>query len=199
VDTWRGPVAREALTAGAAMVNDVSALSDPDVASACAEAGAALVVTHRRVPPKQKGFPDYADVLEDVEELLAERASVARDRGVGDEQLVFDPGLDLAKTPAQSVEILRRLPDLATFGRPLLLAVSRKDFIGALTARPPARRDGGTLAAVGAAAAAGASIVRVHDVAGASDYLRVRAALRGELTVPADLQLPEDLRREPAA
>lgn len=199
VDTWRAEVAREALTAGAAMVNDVSALSEPDVAAACAEAGAALVVTHTRVPPKHKGFPDYDDVLDDVEELLAERASVARERGVADEQLVFDPGIDLAKTPAQSVEVLRRLPDLTTFGRPLLLAVSRKDFIGALTGRTPAERDGGTLAAVGAAAAAGASIVRVHDVAGATDYLRVRAALRGEGPVPGELRLDEALRTEPAA
>ena len=199
VDTWRAPVARAALAAGASMVNDVSALSEPELAEACAEAGAALVVTHTRVPPKQKAFPVYEDVMEDIAELLAERASVARDRGVGDEQLVFDPGIDLSKTPAQSVEVLRRLPELGAFGRPLLLAVSRKDFVGALVRRPPAQRDAGTLAAVGAAVVGGAAIVRVHDVAGAADYLRVRAAMRGEEPVPDGLQLAEPLRREPAA
>jgi dihydropteroate synthase len=196
VDTWRAPVARAALAAGAVMINDVSGLSDPGVADACAESGAALVLTHTRVPPKQKGFPDYDDVVEDVAALLAERAAEARARGVDDEQLVLDPGIDLAKTPAESVEVIRRLPELAALGRPLLLAVSRKDFVGALTERPPAGRLAGTLAAVGAVADGGAAILRVHDVAEASDFLRVRAALRdGDGEVP---HLAEELRREPA-
>ncbi|HEX2233151.1 MAG TPA: dihydropteroate synthase, partial [Thermoleophilaceae bacterium] len=127
VDTWRAPVARAALASGAAMINDVSGLSDPELAEACAETGAALVVTHTRLPPKQKGFPDYEDVVGDVAGLLRERAAEARRRGVADEQLVLDPGIDLAKTPAESVEVLRRLPELRELGRPLLLAVSRKD------------------------------------------------------------------------
>ena len=177
VDTWRAPVARAALAAGASMVNDVSGLSDVEVADACAEAGAELVITHTRAPPKVKAFPDYADVVADVIELLRERAAVAREHGVGEERLIFDPGIDIAKTPAESVEVLRRLPELAELGRPLLVAVSRKDFVGALTGRSPAARDAGTLAAVGVAADAGASILRVHDVAAARDYLAVRAAL----------------------
>lgn len=196
VDTWRAPVARAALAAGAVMINDVSGLSDPGVADACAETGAALVLTHTRVPPKQKGFPDYDDVVDDVAELLAELAAEARARGVHDEQLVLDPGIDLAKTPAESVEVIRRLPELARLCRPLLLAVSRKDFVGALTERPPAARLAGTLAAVGAAAEGGAAILRVHDVAEASDFLRVQAALKdAEGHVP---HLAEELRREPA-
>jgi dihydropteroate synthase len=196
VDTWRAPVARAALAAGAVMINDVSGLSDPGVADACAESGAALVLTHTRVPPKQKGFPDYDDVVDDVAELLAELAAEARARGVHDEQLVLDPGIDLAKTPAESVEVIRRLPELARLCRPLLLAVSRKDFVGALTERPPAARLAGTLAAVGAAAEGGAAILRVHDVAEASDFLRVQAALKdAEGHVP---HLAEELRREPA-
>jgi dihydropteroate synthase len=198
VDTWRAPVARAALEAGAAMVNDVSALSDPGVAEACAEVGAALVVTHTLLEPKQKGYPRYDDVVEDVLALLRERAAEAGRRGVGEEQLVLDPGIDLAKTPAQSVELLRRLGELRELGRPLLLAVSRKDFVGALTDRSPAGRDAGTLAALGAAVDGGAAILRVHDVAGARDYLRVRAAVRGEAEVPRDLQLDESLRREGA-
>jgi dihydropteroate synthase len=199
VDTWRAPVARAALEAGAAMVNDVSGLSDPAVAEACAQAGAALVLTHTRVPPKRKAFPIEGDVVEDVRALLSERSEEARRRGVGEDQLVLDPGIDLAKTPAQSLEVLRRLPEVAELGRPLLVAVSRKDVVGALTGRPPRERLAGTLAAAGAAADGGAAILRVHDVAEVADYLRVRAAIRGEVEVPADLELPENLRREPDA
>ena len=195
VDTWRAPVARAALAAGATMVNDVSGLSDVEVADACAEAGAELVITHTRVPPKVKGFPEYGDVVADVIELLRERAALAGDRGVGDEQLIFDPGIDIAKTPAESIEVLRRLPEVAELGRPLLVAVSRKDFVGALTGRGPASRDAGTLGALGIAADAGARILRVHDVAGARDYLAVRSALSNGAA--RDLRLDPGLRREP--
>jgi dihydropteroate synthase len=194
VDTWRAPVARAALAAGASMINDVSALSDAEVADACAATGAELVITHTRVPPKVKGFPDHDDVVADVIELLRERADVARERGVDERRLIFDPGIDLGKTPAESVELLRRLPELAELGRPLLVAVSRKDFVGALTGRTPAARDAGTLAALGVAADGGASILRVHDVAGARDYLAVRAAL--DAGARPDLRLDGALRRE---
>ena len=196
VDTWRAPVARAALAAGAAMINDVSALSDPGVADACAEAGASLVVTHTRVPPKVKGFPEYDDVVADVIELLEERADVAEARGVERSRLVFDPGIDLGKSPAESMEVLRRLPELAVLGGPLLLAVSRKDFVGAVTGRLPAARGAGTLAAVDRAVAGGAEILRVHDVAGVRDYLAVRAALAGDAPHEG-LALTDDLRREP--
>ena len=193
VDTWRAPVARAALAAGASMVNDVSGLSDPELADACAEAGAELVITHTRAEPKVKAFPDYDDVVADVIALLGERAALAVERGVAAERLVFDPGIDLAKTPAESIEVLRRLPEIAELG-PLLVAVSRKDFIGALTGRAPAARDAGTLAAVGAAVAGGASILRVHDVAGARDYLAVRDALVNGAA--SELSLGLELRRE---
>jgi dihydropteroate synthase len=196
VDTWRAPVARAALDSGAAMINDVSGLSDPEIANVCAAAGAALVITHTRLAPKTKGFPSYADVVEDVVALLSERAGEARARGVADEQLVFDPGIDLAKTPAESVEVLRRLAELRELRRPLLVGVSRKDFVGALTGRSPAGRSPGTLAALGAAVDGGAAILRVHDVADARDYLAVRAALSGEAAVEPGLRLDPALRRE---
>jgi dihydropteroate synthase len=196
VDTWRAPVARAALAAGASMVNDVSGLSEVELADACAEAGAELVITHTRVPPKVKAFPGYRDVVADVIELLRERAALAAEHGVGEEQLIFDPGIDLAKSPAESIELLRRLPEVGELGRPLLVAVSRKDFLGALTGRGPAGRDAGTLAAVGVAADAGASILRVHDVAATRDYLAVRAALANGAA--RDLHLAAELRREPA-
>jgi dihydropteroate synthase len=196
VDTWRAPVARAALEAGAAMVNDMSGLSDPELAAACAESGAALVITHTRIPPKVKGFPVYADVVDDVLSFLAERSEAALAAGVSGEQLVLDPGIDLAKTPAESMELLRRLPELAALGRPLLVAVSRKDFVGAITGRSPAGRLAGTLAALGAAVAGGAAFLRVHDVAEARDYLAVRSALNGDASVEEDLRLALRLRRE---
>jgi dihydropteroate synthase len=197
VDTWRAPVARAALAVGAVMVNDVSGLADPGVADACAETGAALVITHTRLPPKRKGFPDYADVVEDVLALLRKRAEEARRRGVAEEQIVFDPGIDLAKTPPQSVEVLSRLGDLRELGRPLLVAISRKDFIGALTHRPPRDRLAGTLAALAESVDRGAAILRMHDIDAAHDYLKVRAALRGDSLVPGDLRLGVGLQREP--
>ncbi len=197
VDTWRAPVARAALEGGASMVNDVSGLSDPGVARACAAAGAALVVTHTRIPPKTKGFPDYEDVVADVLAMWRERSEQARALGLDREQIVLDPGIDLAKTPAESIEVLRRLEEQQAPGRPLLVAVSRKDFVGALTGRTPRDRDAGTLAAVGFAAEHGAAILRLHDVAAARDYLRVRRVLAGEEPVPGDLRLEDGLRREP--
>ena len=196
VDTWRGPVARAALDAGADMINDVSGLSDESVAAACAETGAALVITHTQVPPKTKAFPHYDDVVTSVCEFLDGRMAAARSAGVGDDRIVLDPGIDIAKSPAESIELLRRLPELARLGRPLLLAVSRKDFVGALTERPPAERDAGTLAAVGASVEGGAQMIRVHDVRGARDYMRVHDALRNGTTDP--LELAPELRREPA-
>jgi dihydropteroate synthase len=198
VDTWRAQVARAALAAGAAMINDVSGLSEPELADACAESGAALVVTHTRAAPKLKAYPHYDDVVDDVIGLLAERSAEARRRGVADDQIVLDPGVDLAKTPAESVTVLRRLDEVRALGRPLLLALSRKDFIGVITERPPSQRLAGTLAAVGAVADGGGSILRVHDVAAARDYLAVRGALRGDVELAQERRLAEELRREPA-
>jgi dihydropteroate synthase len=196
VDTYKPAVAQAAIEAGAAIVNDVSGLRDPELADVCAATGAALVLMHTRAAPKQR-LQDpalYEDVVADVARFLAERIEVARARGVRAEQIVLDPGPDFAKTPAQTIAVLRRLEDLHALGRPLLLAVSRKDFVGALTGRGPRERAAGTLAAVGFGVDAGAHIVRVHDVAGTADFLRVRAALRGELEVDRELALGDALR-----
>ena len=197
VDTWKPAVADAALAAGAAIVNDVSGLRDVGLAEACARHGGALVVMHTRAEPKKKEFPDYAgDVEGDVERFLEEKLELARSLGVADESLIVDPGPDFAKTPAETVATLRALPGLARFGRPVLLAVSRKDFVGALTSTSPWDRGAGTLAAVGEGVDAGALILRVHDVADTARYLAVRAALRGDVDVPADLVLPQHLRRK---
>ena len=196
VDTWKAPVAQAALEAGAAMINDVSGLRDPLIADACAAAGAALVVTHTRAEPKHKDFPGYDDPVRDVLAFLRERIALAGERGLGEEHIVVDPGPDFAKTPAETVEVLSRLSTLHELGRPILLAASRKDFIGALTGRAPRERLAGTLAAVAEGVDQGATILRVHDVADTRDFLTVRGALRGVVKVSGELRLDEGLRRE---
>ena len=109
---------------------------------------------------------------------------------------MLDPGPDFAKTPAQTIEVLRALRDLHEFGRPLLLAVSRKDFVGAITGRGPRDRLAGTLAAIGYGVDAGAHVLRVHDVAAAADYLAVRAALNDGAQIESELRLSDELRWE---
>jgi dihydropteroate synthase len=199
VDTWKPAVAAAALEAGASMINDVSGLRDPALVDACVQHDAGLVIMHTRTPPKTKVVLAYDDVVADIVTFLGQRLDLVRSLGLPAENVVFDPGPDFAKTPAQSVEALRRLPELVRLGRPLLLALSRKDFIGALTGRPPRDRLAGTLAAVGVGLDAGGSILRVHDVGAVRDFLRVRAALRGEVEVPEGLRLADDLRRQRAA
>jgi dihydropteroate synthase len=194
VDTYKPEVAAAAIEAGAGIVNDVSGLRDPALAEVCARTGAALVLMHTRVAPKGTLLsPDaYEDVVADVVGFLRERMDVALAAGVSPEQIVLDPGPDFAKTPAQTVAVLRRLDALRTLGRPLLLAVSRKDFIGAITGRGPRERGAGTLAAIEAGVAAGAAILRVHDVAAAADFLAVRAVLSGERVLAPEEGLTPD-------
>jgi dihydropteroate synthase len=195
VDTWKPAVAEAVLAVGAAMINDTSGLADLRLAELCAETGAALVVMHTRAAPKQERFADYGgDVVGDVVAFLRERRDAARAAGVADDRIVLDPGPDFAKTPAETVAVLRAIDRVAALGHPLLLAVSRKYFVGAITGRPPAARLAGTLAAVGWAADAGAAIVRVHDVAEAVDFLRVRRVLSGDDEMPAFDSDDDDLK-----
>lgn len=199
VDTYKPAVARAAIAAGASIVNDVSGLRDPELASVCAQTGAALVVMHTRAAPKQRLQDSelYREgIVEDVLGFLRERVAWAQAQGMAREQLVLDPGPDFAKTPAQTIELLADAERLHELDLPLLWAVSRKDFIGALTARPPRERLGGTLAALAHGVDAGAHVFRLHDVRAAADYLRVRAALRGETHPRRDLALAEEHRYE---
>jgi dihydropteroate synthase len=180
VDTWKPEVAGPALDAGAHLLNDVSGLRDPALADHVARTGASLVVMHTRAAPKEEHFADYAgDVVGDVVSFVAERCALARDRGVPADRLIVDPGPDFAKSPEESVATLRAIDRLAALGHPWLAAVSRKYFLAAITARPPAQRLAGTLAAVGYAADRGAAMVRVHDVAATVDFLAVREVLHG--------------------
>ncbi|HEX7290759.1 MAG TPA: dihydropteroate synthase [Conexibacter sp.] len=198
VDTYKPAVAAAAIAAGACIVNDVSGLRDPALADVCADTGAALVVMHTRAAPKQKLLDPAMDgrMADDVVAFLRERIALARERGVADEQLILDPGPDFGKTPAQTVEVLRRLDDVRALGRPLLMALSRKDFIGAITGRPPRERGAGTLAALAWGLDAGGHVFRLHDVAAAADFIAVREVLAGRRELAADARLAEALRRQ---
>jgi len=198
VDTYKPAVAAAAIAAGARIVNDVSGLRDPALADVCASTGAALVIMHTRAAPKTKLLDPGMDgrMAADVVAFLRERIELARARGVADEQLILDPGPDFGKTPAQTVEVLRRLDDVLAFGRPVLMALSRKDFIGAITGRPPRERLAGTLAALGWGADAGGHIFRVHDIAAAAEFLVVRDVLAGRRELAADARLSDRLRWE---
>jgi dihydropteroate synthase len=200
VDTYKPDVARAAIAAGASIVNDVSGLRDPALAELCAQTGAALVVMHTRAAPRERmQDPNlYGDIVSEVIAFLRQRTEVAIAAGVSPEQLIVDPGPDFAKTPAQTIRLLAEVQRLHELKLPLLMAISRKDFIGALTGRAPRERLAGTLAALAHGADAGAHIFRVHDVAAASDFLTVRAALAGEQEPSRDLALAEELRYEPS-
>src|SRR5579875_3626268 len=180
IDTWRAQTITAGVAAGAALINDTSGLLDPAVAEIAARTGAGLVLMHTRAAPKQVNFPRYEDPVLDVLEFLRERVKLATGRGVAHEQILLDPGLDYAKAPLESIEVLRHLGELAVLQRPILLAVSRKYFIGMLTDALPEDRLAGTIAALEFGVSAGAQIVRVHDVAEVSQYLRLRAALHGQ-------------------
>ncbi len=200
VDTYKPAVARAAIAAGARMVNDVSGLLDPALAELCAQTGAALVVMHTRAAPLERMQDEglYEDIVGEVLAFLRERIVVALAAGMAREQLIVDPGPDFAKTPAQTIELLVHLRRLHDLGLPLLMAISRKDFIGALTGRVPRERLAGTLAALAHGVDAGAHIFRIHDVSAAGDFLTVRAALSGEVEPGRDLALAEELRHEPS-
>jgi dihydropteroate synthase len=196
IDTYKPAVARAAVAAGASIVNDVSGLRDPGLADVCAETGAGLVLMHTIAPPKQRLHDHGLDgrIVADVHRFLAARIELALARGVAFEQLMIDPGPDFSKTPAQTIAVLRALPALHELQRPILLAVSRKDFVGALTARAPRDRLAGTLAAMGHGVDAGAHVIRIHDVAAAADFLAVHDALHGDAQIDSSLQVTDALR-----
>ena len=198
IDTYKPPVAEAAVAAGARIVNDVSGLLYPELAEVCARTGAALVVMHNRSRPKERLTRTdlYDDVSDDVVSFLREKVGEAVARGVPQDAIIVDPGPDFAKTPAQTIDALRALDRVRELGHPVLLALSRKDFIGALTERRPRERLAGTLAAIGMLGDRPNTILRVHDVAEVRDYLTVRRALDGREPVDPGLRLAPSLRRE---
>jgi len=179
VDTYRASVARRAIDAGAAMVNDVSVLTaDPDMAGVVAGAGAGLVIMHALGAPEAMHAPrDYADVGAEVRDFLAARIADAASQGVAPERIALDPGVGFSKRAEQSVAALHALPLLTALGRPLYIGVSRKSFLGQLTGRPVAERLPAGLGAAVAAVLLGARIVRTHDVAATRDALLAAEAI----------------------
>lgn len=175
VDTWRASVARASYAEGALMGNDISGFADPDYLPAAAEYGAAAVATHIRLAPRVADpDPQYDDVVAEVGDFLLQRAERARAAGVPPERIVLDAGLDLGKTAAQSLTLLRATPTLAGLGYPLLLSASNKTFLGVTLDLGITERREASLAAAALGTAWGCRILRVHDVKGTC---RVRDAV----------------------
>lgn len=180
IDTRRAAVARAALSAGAAIVNDVSGLADPEMAAVVAETGAGLVIGHLRGEPAtmQHGIT-FANVLDDVGSELAHAVERALRAGVAGESIVVDPGIGFGKTAEQSAALVGAARDLAhATGCPVLIGASRKAFLGAITGRGVDERMIASVAAAVMAIERGASVVRVHDVGPTAEALRVAAAVR---------------------
>jgi dihydropteroate synthase len=181
VDTSKAAVAAAALEAGAEIVNDVTALQgDPEMAWLCAERGATVVLMHMRGDPRtMQDEPRYDDVVEEVRAFLVERVEAAVAAGIAAERVWLDPGIGFGKTAAHNHELLRRLGELAEIGRPLVVGTSRKTFIGKADGSPVDDRLGGTIASSVLAAAEGADVLRVHDVAEVRQALVLADAVLG--------------------
>ena len=183
VDTAKAEVARRALSLGAVMINDVTALrGDPALAGVVAEAGGYLCLMHMQGEPRtMQRDPRYDDVVSEVRAFLEERLSTAVAAGIREEDVCLDPGIGFGKTVEHNLELLRRLGELAELGRPIVVGVSRKSTIGRVLGDPEART-GSTAGSVGAAVAAfdrGASIFRVHDVREHVEALALAEAIAG--------------------
>jgi dihydropteroate synthase len=179
IDTSQAEVARAALEAGADLVNDVTGLADPALARVVSEAGVPVVLMHSRgTPADMASRAVYRDLVGEVKVELLEALARAAAAGIPAERTILDPGIGFAKTPAQCVELLARVGELRSLGRPLLVGPSRKRFIGELTSAKVEDRLPGTLAAVTACVLAGVEMLRVHDVEAARQAARVASALR---------------------
>ena len=182
IDTWRASVAKACFGAGAVLGNDISGFADPEYLSVAAAAGATVVATHIRLAPRVADpEPHYDDLVVDVCDFLVERARRAEAAGLRADRIVLDAGLDLGKTPAQSLLLLQESARLAALGYPLLLSASNKRFLGDLLGLDVGDRRNASLAAAALGIARGCRILRVHDVAGAK---RVGAVVSAILEAP---------------
>ena len=181
IDTAKAEVARAALDAGAAIVNDVTALrADPDLGGLCAERGCELILMHMQGNPRtMQRNPTYDDVVDEVRAFLAERIDVAVAAGVAEERIWVDPGIGFGKTVEHNLTLLRRLGELRELGRPIVIGTSRKSFLGGLTGRGVDQRVGGSVASNVLALAAGAEVFRVHEVLAARQALDVAETILG--------------------
>jgi dihydropteroate synthase len=177
IETSKAAVASAALSAGATMVNDVTALRDPDMARTVADAQADLCLMHMLGDPRtMQADPQYDDVVLDVKGFLAQRLQYATAHGIPEERILLDPGIGFGKTVDHNLELLARLDELTQLGRPVVIGTSRKAFLGRLTGREVDDRLASTIATCVMAYERGASVFRVHDVAPVADALRVTAA-----------------------
>lgn len=180
IDTSKPEVAREAIAAGATLINDVWGLRQPGMLELAAETGVAVCIMHMQGQPcDMQHAPAYGDVVGEVRGFLGERMAAAIAAGVAEDQIILDPGFGFGKTAAHNLELVRRLGELCSLGRPVLLGASRKRTIGEITGRSVDERLAGTVAMHALGVAAGASLVRAHDVAAASDMVRIVAAVQG--------------------
>lgn len=180
VDTFKPAVMRAVLDAGADMINDIYAFRQPGAVEAVAGSDCGLCVMHMQGEPRtMQQAPAYADVVGEVAAFLRERTARLLDAGVDANRLCVDPGFGFGKTTGHNYELMRGLPTIGALGFPLLIGVSRKTMIGAVTGRPVAQRVAGSVAAALAAVERGASIVRVHDVGPTVDALKVWRAVQG--------------------
>ncbi len=181
IDTSKLSVAEAALEAGATIVNDVTAMrGDPEIGALCAEREAGLVLMHMQGDPRtMQENPTYDDVVDDVRAFLSERLEAALEAGVERQRIWLDPGIGFGKTLDHNLELLRRLGELRALGQPLVVGTSRKSFIGKIDGSEVGERLGGSIASSVLAAAEGADVLRVHDVAEACQALRVADAVLG--------------------
>jgi dihydropteroate synthase len=181
VDTYKGEVARDALAAGAVMVNDVSGLRfDPEMATTVSAAGAALIVMHMQGDPRtMQASPEYGNLMGEIVEELRHSVERAVEEGVDREQILVDPGIGFGKRLEHNLLLLRRLSELRVIGCPIVVGASRKSFIGKISDLPVEERLEGTIAASCLAVAAGAQVVRVHDVRSVRRAVEVADAVKG--------------------
>jgi len=181
IDTYRASTAESALDAGASLVNDVSALRDPDMAPLVAERGVPMVLMHMLGDPKtMQKDPRYGDVVAEVRDFLARKAEEAVAAGVAEADVILDPGIGFGKTLEHNLLLLKHLDEIVGLGFPVLVGASRKGFLGKLTgADDPKDRLFGTVATTVLAYQKGAALFRVHDVRPNVEVLAVAAAVRG--------------------
>lgn len=186
VDTSKAVVAKAAIDAGAVMVNDVTALrGDPAMVDAIVVSGVGVVLMHMQgTPQTMQKAPQYHDVVEEVEDFLAERVRFALERGIAKNQIMLDPGIGFGKTLAHNLDLLAQLRTFTRLGFPLLVGPSRKGFIGELVEQSVQDRAWGTAGAIALAVEQGAHVLRVHDVAGMKDVVKVAAAISRRIPSP---------------
>lgn len=181
VDTRHAAVAREALSAGATIINDVSGFRDPEMVELAASTEAGVVIMHMLGEPgTMQDSPVYGDVVAEVRDYLAGQAALLEGAGVARSRIAVDPGIGFGKTSNHNLELLRRLPEIASLGYPVLIGVSRKRFIGELTGEAlPLHRKTGSISAGLWSMSHGANILRVHDVKQTREAVRVWEAIEG--------------------